>query len=367
MPANEHRARRAAVVAGTVTAIALLVPGAGLSGASAEPASAGIVDITAHLGYQQLDTIGTGMLVGPGEVLTNNHVIRGETAVRVADLASGRTYAAVVVGYDEGADVAVLRLEHAPRLAAVATGDSSKAHVGDPVTAIGDAGGNGGTRRTTGKIVAFGRAISAIDESGNTERLTGLIEMSAQLSPGDSGGPLLDGAGRVIGMDTAGSGHFRGQGFNNDGFAIPIDRALSIAGEIERGHASASVHVGPNAFLGVNIGSPGHLPGSRQVGALVTGVLPGTPAVGWGSARGDIVYSVDGHLIEAPSGLTGLLATLTPGTTVRLRWIDPAGKTHRAARAPRRRPAAVRPSALPAGGAGPGGTEPEVLPRGQGN
>jgi S1-C subfamily serine protease len=78
----------------------------------------GVVDVTAHLGYQRLDTIGTGMVVTPsGEVLTNNHVIRGATSIQVSDAASGRTYSATVVGYDLGVDVAVLELKNASGLA----------------------------------------------------------------------------------------------------------------------------------------------------------------------------------------------------------------------------------------------------------
>jgi S1-C subfamily serine protease len=225
-----------------------------------------------------------------------------------------------VVGYDVSADVAVLKLEHASALQAIPIGRSASAKPGDAVAAIGNAGGDGGApKRTTGEIVALDQSISALDDDGNLERLAGLIEMSAPLTPGDSGGPLVDGSGKVIGMDTAGSPHFAFRQSSNDGFAIPIDRVLSIASRIEHGRSSAEIHVGPTAFIGVNIQSPGHEEGSRAVGALVTGIV-----------TGDIIYAVKGRTIAGPSALTSALASLSPGVTVRLAWIDQAGKTHRA-------------------------------------
>jgi S1-C subfamily serine protease len=320
--------RRVGGVTGTaaIVASALLLPVA-VAGASTrvEP---GIVDVIASLGYQGLDTIGTGMVVDrSGEILTNNHVIRGATSIRISDLDNGRTYSAVVVGYDVSADVAVLRLEDASGLQAVTIGSSSNAKAGDAVTTIGNAGGAGGTpRRTTGEVVALDQSITALDDDGNLERLTGLIEMSAPLKPGDSGGPLIDAAGEVIGMDTAGSG----QQSNTDGFAIPINRALSIANRIEHRQSSSAIHVGKTAFIGVNIESPGHTPGSRDVGALVTGVLSGTPASRAGIVSGDIIYSIQGRTIASPSALTNKLSSMSPGATARLAWIDQAGKSHRA-------------------------------------
>ena len=323
------RSAAGALATATIVAGALLLPvaGAGASGLL-EP---GIVDVTANLGYQGLATIGTGMVVDrAGEVLTNNHVIRGATSIRVSDLDNGTTYSAGVVGYDVSADVAVLRLEHASALQPVTLGNSANAKAGDSVTTIGNAGGNGGTpARTSGEVVALDQSITALDDNGNLEQLSGLIEVSAPLKPGDSGGPLLDAGGQVIGMDTAGSGHFRFQQAGNDGFAIPINRALSIAHQIELGHASATVHVGRTAFIGVDIESPGHSAGAREVGALVTSVLAGAPASRAGIAPGDIIYAVEGRTIASPEALTEKLSNMSPGAAVRIAWIDPGGKSHR--------------------------------------
>src|SRR5206468_12545318 len=102
----------------------------------------------------------------------------------------------------------------------------------------------------TGKVTGRNRSIDVSAGVGLTARLTGLIRVDASLEPGDSGGPLIDDAGRVIGMDTAAS-----VGFNfvstHEGYAIPINRAVALAKQIRRGRASAIVHVGSTPFLGV--------------------------------------------------------------------------------------------------------------------
>ena len=355
--------------AGTVgSALATVAIVAGLpqlpvSGAAASgPPEPGIVDVTASLGFQGLDTLGTGMVIDrSGEVVTNNHVIRGETSIRVADLDNGRTYSAGVVGYDVSADVAVLRLEHASGLQPVTIGDSSQAKAGEAVTTIGNAGGNGGTpARTSGEVVALDQSITALDDNGNLEQLSGLIEVSAPLKPGDSGGALVDAAGQVIGMDTAGSGQFRFQQSSNDGFAIPINRALSIARQIEQGRPSATVHVGKTAFIGVDIESPAHRAGARALGALVTSVLPGAPASRAGIVPGDIIYAIEGRTVASPEALTGKLSNMRPGATGPARLDRPGGQESSGERAARERPTAVaagldRASAVSCQGRSPGG------------
>src|SRR5713101_748229 len=114
--------------------------------ASARSAAAevdpGLVDVSTNLGYQQASAAGTGIvLTSSGEVLTNNHVIRGATTIRVTDIGNGRTYSATVAGYDVSADIAVLRLKGASGLKTATFGDSSRVRKGDPVVAIGNAGG----------------------------------------------------------------------------------------------------------------------------------------------------------------------------------------------------------------------------------
>src|SRR5262249_334087 len=190
-------------------------------------------------------------------------VIKGATSIRVTDVGNGHTYPAKVVGYDQSKDIAVLQLVGASGLQTVALGNSSAVNVGDKVVALGNAGGKGGTPPVAGgKVAGLGASIVASDEgSGTAERLTGLIRHSAPIQPGDSGGPLVSNTGKVIGIDTAGSAssgfQFQGgQAQPTQAFAIPINEAVAIAGQIEAGRASATVHIGATGILGVQVMSP---------------------------------------------------------------------------------------------------------------
>src|ERR1700759_1077748 len=168
----------------------------------------GLVDVISTLGDQSATAEGTGMVLTPtGEILTNNHVIDGATSIKVADIGNGKTYTATVVGYDATKDIAVLQLQNASGLQTAPLGDSSSVTVGSKVTALGNAGGKGGTPSVaTGTVTALGQSITASDEaSSNSEQLSGLIESNAPIQAGDSGGPLVNSGGQVIGMDTAAS------------------------------------------------------------------------------------------------------------------------------------------------------------------
>lgn len=298
----------------------------------------GLVDINVTFGLARGGGAATGMVLTPsGEVLTNNHVIEGATGISVTDIGNGRTYSASVVGYDRTHDVAVLQLQGASGLHTVPLGDSSALSVGARVTALGNAGGVGGTPRVArGSIVALDQAITASDAGGvNAQRLTGLLETNAAIRPGDSGGPLVNETGRVIGMDAAASAGFTAQPSANQGYAIPVNEALAISKQIEAGQASSTVHVGPTGFLGVEIVPPGQLgfggrASSQPSGAVVGGVLPGYPARQAGLSQGDVITSVDGQSVTSATGLTDLLSAHHPGDTVRLQWVDPSGNTHTA-------------------------------------
>lgn len=300
----------------------------------------GLVDINVVFGLARGRGAATGMVLTPsGEVLTNNHVVQGATSINVTDIGNGKTYSANVVGYDRTSDVAVLQLHDASGLQTVPLGDSSKVFVGTRVTAIGNAGGVGGTPHVArGSIVALDQTITASDLGGaNAEQLNGLVETNADIRPGDSGGPLVDNTGQVIGMDAAASAGFAMQPSATQGYAIPINEAIAIVRQIEAGAASSTVHIGPTGFLGVQIVPSSQLGGlkggstSQTSGAVVGGVLQGYPAQRAGLAQGDVITSVDGKAVTSPSGLTELLSAHHPGDSVQLRWIDPAGQTHTAA------------------------------------
>ena len=344
-------------------------PGAGTgtsSAASGSPADVsaiaarvtpGLVDVNTNFGYQNASGAGTGIvLTSNGEVLTNNHVINGATSISVTDLGNGRTYSATVVGYDRTADVAVLQLKGASGLRTSKLANSSSVKVGEPVVAIGNAGGVGGRPSTAGgSVTALGQAITASDSlTGTSEQLTGLIQVNSDVQPGDSGGPLVDSAGQVIGMDTAASSGYSLQAAANQGYAIPINTAMTVAHQIEAGRSSATVHVGPTAFLGVTISSnptgsagygyqgygyQGYNPygsasgspyGGPAAGAQVSGVIPGGAAATAGLAGGDVITSLNGQAISGPAALTAGISQDHPGQRIQLGWTDPSGLSHTA-------------------------------------
>jgi S1-C subfamily serine protease len=305
----------------------------------------GLVDIYTTLTFQNGQAAGTGIvLTSSGEVLTNNHVIEGATDIRATDVGNGRTYSATVVGYDASRDVAVLQLKGASGLSTVTTGDSAKLKVGDTVLGIGNAGGLGGTPSVAvGGVTALDQSISARNDfGGGTERLTGLIRTDAGIQPGDSGGPLVDTSARVVGIDTAASASFSFDTTDNAGYAIPIDAALSVARQIAAGNASATVHIGPTAFLGVEVrtsgsqrvnGGTGAGSGGATTttpGAVIVGVPSGTPADAAGLVAGDVITAVDGTTIASAADLTGQLSPHHPGDQIRLTWADPSGQQHTA-------------------------------------
>jgi S1-C subfamily serine protease len=282
----------------------------------------------------------TGMVLTPsGVVLTNNHVVQGATGITAADVGNGRTYNASVVGYDRSGDVAVIQLQGASGLQTVPLGHSSTLSVSARVLALGNAGGGGGTPRVAkGSVTALQQSIVASDfGGGNAERLRGLIQTDARVQPGDSGGPLVNDGGQVVGMDAAASALNTSLVAQRpaQGFAIPIDSALAIARQIEAGTGSATVHVGPTGFLGVEVvpspqfgGGPSGGAGPQAQGALIGGALPGYPAAKLGLAKGDVITAVDGRPVASASGLTDMLSAHHPGDSVLISWTDRAGQTH---------------------------------------
>jgi S1-C subfamily serine protease len=316
----------AAVLAAAVTCAIAAAPSDG--GKASVP---GIVDVLTTLGYSHTLAAGTGIVLSPrGEVLTNNHVIVGATAIEVVDAASGASYRASVVGYDPSADLAVLQLSGVSGLTPIPLGDSGDAHDGEAVTGYGNAGGAGGApRAAVGRIVALGRTLTVFLDDGDTERLSGLIEVSAPLEPGDSGGPLVDGAGRTLGIDTAGSLAFEFAVAGHRGFAIPINRATAIAAQIESGRSTPAVHVGPTAFLGLAF-EPSGQTASSVFGLSVARVVPSSAAARVGLRPGDVLTSFDGRPTPTPESLTELMLPDRPGDKLRLSWTDTSGGDHTA-------------------------------------
>jgi S1-C subfamily serine protease len=315
-----------AVAAITAAAAAAVVAGIALASHSSTPIGTGVVAIRTTLGYEQGAAAGTGIvLTSNGRVLTNNHVIRGATSVRVIVPGTSRTYQATVVGYAVSEDVAVLQLKGASNLRAVTVGNSSTLRVGQSVTATGNAGGTGKLVSTKGTITGLGRTITASDEQNGAEELRGLIETDAALEPGDSGGPLFDGSHRVIGMNTAASVGFSFQGAtSSDGYAIAINRAVALTKQIVAGRMTATVHVGGTPFLGIQVrDADGYGFGFGSAGGgLVAGIVSGSPASQAGLTPGDVITSIAGRAVTSSGDVLTALLTKTPGTTVQLTWVD---------------------------------------------
>jgi S1-C subfamily serine protease len=322
-----------------------------------------IVDVTSTLRYDDETASGTGIVIDgkAALVLTNNHVIRDATSVIARLTSTGQTYPASIVGADVGADVAVLQLEGASGLTAAPIGDSAAVTLGTPVVAIGNLAGEGGSPTTAAGIIdSINRTILADDgTAGFSETLHGMLQTSAQIEPGDSGGPLADAAGAVIGIDTA-----AGTGSSTAGYAIPIDTAMAVARQIEAGRAAPGITFGVGGFLGVvvvstttqspraqaqeehGLGSAGRsrsrssgcldsesgagLPAAVapvRSGALVDGVLCGTGAASAGIGPGDVITAAAGHTVSSPDQLTALVNGYRPGTVIRVTWVSPAGAT----------------------------------------
>src|SRR3954470_4022458 len=280
----------------------------------------GVVDIDVVLGGTQR-AAGTGMvLTANGEVLTNRHVVAGETAMRVTIPATGRSYGAHVVGVARDTDVAVVQLEDASGLDTVKT-SSGAVSVGDAVVGVGNAGGRGGRPSAApGVVTGVGRSITATDENGSDpEQLTGLIETDAAIEPGDSGGPLMDASDQVVGMDTAGSSD------GGDGYAIPIADALEAAEQIEaggsgaaRGGSGQSQTQTGGAYLGVEVQD-------GPAGVQIAGVVDGSPAARAGLTAGDTITSVAGRSVTSATDLASAMASLAPGQVVDVTFVGPDG------------------------------------------
>jgi S1-C subfamily serine protease len=301
---------------------------AGDTNAIAAAVTPGLVDINTQLSYQNAAAAGTGMvLTASGEVLTNNHVIDGATSISVTIPSTGRTYSATVVGTDKTEDVAVLQLKGASGLKTIPLGDSSTVTTGDSVVALGNAGGVGGAPAVvTGAVRAIDQTITASDQSGaNAETLNGLIETNAPIQPGDSGGPLANNKGQVIGMDTAASSARRFNSGATVSFAIPINHALSIAQQIESGQSTSTITIGLPGFLGVAVSTS-----ATGSGAVISGVASGTPAAKAGLVAGDTITSVNGTAVADGTGLTTALHGHHGGDKVTLSWTSQTGASHSA-------------------------------------
>lgn len=302
-------------------------PGAGVGGANPGSSTTttaataaqkvGVVTIVTTVQYGRGQAAGTGMiLTADGQILTNNHVIQGATSIQVTVESTGRTYAADVVGVDATADVALLQLRGASGLTPVTIARAAAA-VGDSITAVGNAGGTGNLVAATGTVTALDQQITVQDEAtGQPRQLTGLIQVNAPIQSGDSGGPVLNAAGEVVGIATAASSG----GAEVTGYAIPIATAQRIVTQIRSGVESGTVQIGSPAFLGVQL-SPQAVAG----GVAIDGVIDGSGAAAAGLGAGDTITAVDGTAVTSASQLSAIIAQRQPGDRISVSFTDAAG------------------------------------------
>jgi S1-C subfamily serine protease len=332
----------------------------------------GLVIIDTTLQYNSERAAGTGMVINSdGLVLTNNHVIEDSTAI-TATVVGGRTYPAKVVGYDVTGDVALLQLQGASGLHTVPVGNSATVKTGQTVVAMGNAEGQSQIVPAEGQITGLNQTITATDQGGSvtSETLHGMLETNAAIVSGDSGGPLADSAGQVIGMDTAGNDVSYGQQ-SPSGFAIPINTALSIVHQIAAGQASSTITIGYPPFMGIYIatgsGSPqaqaeqqngngfggsggfggfgGFGNGGSQScytsnanlsvpssiapvssGTLIIGTICGSPAALAHITAGSVITGVNGQAVGPPDSLTAIMSKYRPGQAISVTWVSPSGQ-----------------------------------------
>jgi S1-C subfamily serine protease len=257
---------------------------------------------------------GSGVIVRPdGVILTNAHVVGMSRTVRVG-LADGRRVQGRVVGRDPALDVAVVRID-APNTPVAPIGDSDQLEVGQTAIAIGNPLGLERTV-TTG-------VISAVNRSPRGIALDGLIQTDAAISPGNSGGPLLDSRGRVIGINTA---VLRAPGAQGLGFAVPIKLAQNVADQIL---ATGRV---VRSFLGVEYRDvepemAEQFQLAAREGIVVVSVSPNKPAAQAGVERGDIITRVDDTPIKQGGDLRRVLRDRRPGDNVRITVVRMGGGT----------------------------------------
>ncbi len=242
---------------------------------------------------------GTGFVYDTkGDIVTNDHVVAGASSLKVK-FADGSTYKATVVGTDATTDLAVVHVDApASKLVVLSLGDSSKVAVGDGVVAIGNPFGLDGTV-TSGIVSALNREIV----SPNNAPIEGAIQTDAAINHGNSGGPLLDMQGKVIGVTS----QIQSDSGGNDGvgFAVPSNTVASIAAQlVSRGSAQ-------HALLGVNVQT-------ALNGVAVADVSSGSAAASAGVKAGDVITAVDGTTVKSAETLRAVIDSHKPGDKITL-------------------------------------------------
>ncbi|WP_067508736.1 S1C family serine protease [Actinoplanes sp. TFC3] len=259
--------------------------------------------------------IGSGFVVSQaGYVITNDHVVEGSDGTMSVSFSDGSSAAATLVGRDPESDIAVIKVSRT-NLTPMQFGDSDSIAVGDPVLAFGSPLALVNTV-TSGIVSALDRTIQA-GEQGGTTRYYAAIQTDAAVNQGNSGGPLVDAAGRVVGVNSvirSVGGTETEAGNIGLAFAIPFNQARRIAEDIiDTGKARRTV-IGAEVSTGGSTGSTGSL------GARLRSVEPAGPAAAAGLKAGDTVTKIDGHPLEDGTDLIALVRKYAPGATVSVEY-----------------------------------------------
>jgi putative serine protease PepD len=274
--------------------------------AVAQAVGPSVVTVSSVIDNGQLtgEAVGTGVIISAdGEILTNNHVIAGGGDVHVRFSGNTEPTPATVVAADPNNDLALLRVDVGADLPAATFADPASIHIGEPVVAIGFALDlDGDPTVTSGIVSAIGRTLSISE----TEALDGLIQTDAAISSGNSGGPLVNAAGQVIGINTAVAESNAQRAATNVGFAIGVGEVLDVLENLRAGGEHKP------GFLGVSLGD--RTDGGS--GALVAEVNPGSPAADAGLKVGDVVVAIDDQPINGSEGLVAVVRDHSPGDEV---------------------------------------------------
>ena len=261
-------------------------------------------------GFSEGEATGTGVVVtSGGEILTNAHVVEGASEVRVRFAGDTEPVIAQVLAADSGNDLALLKV-NATGLTAATFAKPGSVRVGDQVVAIGYALAlDGGPSVTTGIVSALRRTI--FTDSG---ALNSLIQTDAAISSGNSGGPLVNMRGEVVGINTAVARGDTNSSANNIGFAISVDEVLAV---LEQLRNQASGDAREEGFLGVSL-EP-RVDGG--VGSIISTVQAGSPAQEAGFVVGDIVLAVDGEPVNGQAGLVAAIRDRSPGDSITIELV----------------------------------------------
>jgi putative serine protease PepD len=265
--------------------------------------------VTIKIGTSSGYSLGSGFIVSAdGYVVTNDHVVEGANGTMSVAFSDGTTASATVVGRDPESDIAVIKVAKS-NLVPVALGNSDSIAVGDPVLAFGSPLALVNTV-TAGIVSALDRTIQAGDPGG-TVRYYAAIQTDAAVNQGNSGGPLVDAAGQVVGMNSVirsvGSADTEA-GNIGLAFAIPINQVRRVSSDIiDTGKARRTV-------IGAEVAGGGT--GTTTSGARLRSVEPAGPAATGGLKAGDVVTKFDGHVLEDGTDLIALVRKYAPGAVV---------------------------------------------------